>query len=94
MAFLCNNPGGNGCFSGIIVVLSGHDGGRTRRPGYVRRGTVTTQEFETAGVKCENQYRLCKFGPKVAQAVRIDKLKFCFPEAVKIAVFIYGNRLA
>ena len=21
VAFLCNNPGGNGCFSGIIVVL-------------------------------------------------------------------------
>ena len=21
MAFLCNNPGGNGCFSGIIVML-------------------------------------------------------------------------
>ena len=57
VAFLCNNPGGNGCFSGIIVVLSGHDGGRTRRPGYVRRGTVTTQEFETAGVRqCHTAY--------------------------------------
>ena len=25
VAFLCNNPGGNGCFSGIIVGVAGYD---------------------------------------------------------------------
>ena len=53
VAFLCNNPGGNGCFSGIVVVLrwpvkpdmtrsgAGRDGEMIRRLDYVRRGTAT-----------------------------------------------------
>ena len=49
VAFLCNNPGGNGCFSGIVVVLrwpvkpdmtrsgAGRDGEKIRRE-YTERG--------------------------------------------------------
>ena len=70
----------------------GHDGGRTRRPGYVRRGTVTTQEFEAAGVRRGTDILYFTLSSRTEHRHCHPERRHCHPERNGNPVILNGTK--